>query len=144
MAGAAIAMGATPAGLARSQSFDRAYKGSMKCEQMPAGDGILRTPLAITVRNGRVVASAPMFDIDGRQEIWSAVATGTADVDGVLHFAYAVFTLDAEFHGHYTVTINAAGDGTLIGTQVGTRAIGGDVVTRKCTGTVFEVKSPRQ
>ena len=54
------AIGASSAGLAQQQSFDGAYKGSLECRQMPEGIGPLRLPLAILVRNGRVMASASM------------------------------------------------------------------------------------
>jgi hypothetical protein len=142
MSGSLIAMGA-PADLAQSQPFDGAYKGSLECDQRQPDIGILRTPLAITVRNGRAVASAPIFDIDGRHEIASAVATGTVDAGGTLNLAYTVYTRDAEFHGHYTGTLNATG-GTLTGTQVWTRVPAGGDVTRICTGIIFDVASPRQ
>ena len=142
MAGSVIAIGVPPPKLAQAQSFDGAYKGSLECKQMPAGIGILRTPLAMTIRNGKVVASAPIFDIDGRQEIWSAVATGKVDADGMLHLAYTVVTRDAAFYGDYTGTLDAT-HGTLSGTHVWTRTTAGGVVARTCTGTVFEVSSPR-
>jgi hypothetical protein len=143
VAGSLFVFGALPSKPALSQSLEGAYTGSLECKQMPASTGILRTPLAIIVRNGRVVASAPIFDIDGTHEISSAVATGTVDADGVLHLAYSVFTRDADFHGDYTGTLHAAG-GTLIGTQVWTRGNAGGGVTRTCAGTIFEAKSPRQ
>ena len=73
LAGSVIAIGAPPAGLAQPQPFDGAYKGGLECEQMPEGIGTLRTPLAMIVRNGTGVASAPMFDIDGRQELAATV-----------------------------------------------------------------------
>ena len=142
MAGSAIAIGAPPVGLAQPQSFDGAHKGSLECEQTPAGIGSLRTPLAIIVHNGTIVASAPIFDIDGRQEISAAVATGTVDADGVLHLAHTVSTRDATFHGDYTGTLNATG-GTLTGTQVWTRAAGGGA-TRTCKGNVLKVGPPRR
>src|SRR5262245_40799652 len=91
MAGAVIGTGATLAGLAPEQSFDGAYKGSLDCEQMSTGIGILRTPLAMIVRNGRIVALVPIFDIDSRRDP-SAMAGGTVDADGALHLAYTVFT----------------------------------------------------
>jgi hypothetical protein len=44
---------------------------------------------------------------------------------------------------NYTVILGAAGD-TLTGTQVWTRATGGDSVTRTCKATVFEVELPKR
>jgi hypothetical protein len=133
MAGSAIA--APTAGLAQPQSFDGVYRGSLECDQSPPGIENLHTPLAIVVRNGTVVASAPIFDVDGRQEISAAVATGTVDANGVVHLAHTAFTRDASFHGDYTGVLSATG-ATLTGTQVWTRT-GGGGATRTCKGSVY-------
>lgn len=128
---------------AQPQSFDRrAYKGNLECEQTPAA-GRSRTPLAITVHNGRVTASADAYDIDGLHLISQAIAAGTVDSAGVLHFGLTLFTHDAQLRANYTLTLSAAA-GTLTGTQVWTRATGGDSVTRTCTGSVFEVGLPKR
>jgi hypothetical protein len=142
IAGSVIAIGAPQPGRVQAQSLDATYKGSLECEQVPPGIGSVRTPLAIIVHSGRALASAPIFDVNGRHEISDAVATGTLDGDGVLRLAHVVFTHDASFQGEYTGMINATG-GTLTGTQVWTRSAGG-VVTRTCKGNVYEVKAPRQ
>jgi hypothetical protein len=142
MAGSVIAIGIS-FNPAQPQSFDRAYKGSMECDQIPTSAGILRTTLTMTVRNGRVIASAPVFDIDGLHLITSAVAAGTLDAGGVFHLGYTISTRDAEFHGNYSGTLTATG-GTLTGTQVWTQATGGESVTRTCTGIVFEVEPPKR
>ena len=101
--------------MAQSQSVDRAYQGSLNCEQ--PGIGLLRTPLAMTVRDGRATASAPIFDIDGKVELSSVAATGTVDTGGTLRLAHTVSTREAMFQGEYTGTLNQA-RGTLTGTQV--------------------------
>jgi hypothetical protein len=144
IAGSVIAIGAPPAGLAQQQSFDGAYKGSLECEQMPEDIRNLRTPLAMIVRNGMVVASASMFDLDGRQELADTVVTGTVNANGVFHLGVTVFARDASSHVDYTGTFNTTG-GTLTGTQVWTRATAGDGgATRTCNGTFVKVTSPGQ
>jgi hypothetical protein len=137
LAGSVIAIGAPPAGLAQPQPFDGAYKGGLECEQMPEGIGTLRTPLAMIVRNGTGVASAPMFDIDGRQELAATVVSGTVNADGAFHLGTTVFTRDATFQVNYIGTLDATG-GTLTGTQVWAGATGG--ATRTCNGTFVKVR----
>jgi hypothetical protein len=140
LAGSAIASIVQPA---QPQSLDRRdYKGNLECELTPAA-GKSRTPLAITVHNGRVFASADAYDIDGLHLIPQAMAAGTVDSAGVLHFGGTLFTRDTQLRANYTLTLSAAG-GTLTGTQVWTRATGGDSVTRTCTGSFFEVRLPKQ
>jgi hypothetical protein len=68
LAASVTAMAATTISLAQSHSFDVAYKGSLECGQVPAV-GVLRAQLAIGVRNDRVIASIPIFDVDtGKEE----------------------------------------------------------------------------
>jgi len=136
------AIGASSAGLAQQQSFDGAYKGSLECRQMPEGIGPLRLPLAILVRNGRVMASASMFDIDGKKELIAAVATGTMNANGTFHLGTTVFIGDATAHVDYTGRLNGDG-GVLKGTQVWSRP-SADGPTRACNGTFVKVGSPGQ
>ena len=129
---------------AQAQSLDRrVYKGNLECEQTPAA-GKSRTPLAIIVYNdGGISASADTYDIDGLRLIPAAMAAGTVDSAGVLHFAGTLWTRHEQLRANYTLTLNATG-GTLTGTQVWTRATGGESVTRTCTGIVFEVEPPKR
>jgi hypothetical protein len=78
---------------AQAQSLDRrVYKGNLECEQTPAA-GKSRTPLAIIVYNdGGISASADTYDIDGLRLIGAAVAGGTVDSAGTLHFGLALLT----------------------------------------------------
>jgi hypothetical protein len=39
--------------LAQAQSFDGAYKGSLECKQLPNGELVFRSPIAMTVRSDR-------------------------------------------------------------------------------------------
>jgi hypothetical protein len=136
-----VAIDAPPAPLAQQQSFDGAYTGSLECER--AGEAILRTPLAMIVRSGRVGASAPMFDIDGRQELSDTTVLGTVSGQGALHLGLTVFMHDVSARVDYTGMLDATG-GTLTGTQVWTRAAAGDgaTTTRTCTATFARVGSP--
>jgi hypothetical protein len=132
------AIGAPSAGLAQQRSLDGGYKGSLECQQMPEDIGLLRLPLAIVVRNGRVVASAPMFDIDGKKELTATVATGTLNAEGAFHVGVTVFIGDASAHVDYTGTLDGDG-GTLKGMQVWSRATAGESgPTRTCSGTLAE------
>jgi hypothetical protein len=88
-----------------------------------------------------VTADTPTYDIDGLL-IEPNLAAGTVDSAGVLYFGHTVYMRNAELRANYTVSLSAAG-GTLTGTQVWTRATGGDSVTRTCKGTVFEVGLPK-
>ena len=85
---------------------------------------------------------APTYGIDGLP-ISPAIAGGSVDLAGVLHFGYTISSPKGELRANYTVTLSAVG-GTLTGTQVLTRATGGDSVTRTCKGTVFEVELPKK
>jgi hypothetical protein len=71
-----------------------------------------------------VTADTPTYDIDGLL-IEPNLAAGTVDSAGVLHFGHTVYMRNAELRANYTVSLSAAG-GTLTGTQVWTRATGGD------------------
>src|SRR5262245_48258898 len=114
----------------------RAYKGNLECGQTPA------TSLAIIVSAGSISADVPTYDIDGLL-ISPAMAGGSVDPAGVLRFGYTISSPKSELRAHYTVTLSGVG-GTLTGTQVLTRATGGDSITRTCKGTVFEVELPKK
>jgi len=137
MAGSIIAIGAPIAGLAQQEAFDGAYKGSLDCEQTPTTT--LRTSLAMTARNGRIIASLDLFDISGNREFISELATGTVRADGTFHMADTVYTRVATFQGAYTGAFSANG-GIMTGTQVWTRVPPvGDGVTCFCYGTFVKV-----
>jgi hypothetical protein len=134
-----IAIGASTAGRAQPKSFDGAYKGTLECEQ--SGLGVLRSLLTIIIRNGLVTGGAPTLGIDGKEIL--SMGRGTVDPDGVFHFGYILYTRDYSLRADYSGTLNDTG-GTLTGTQVLTREITGDVVTRTCEGTFLKVELPRQ
>jgi hypothetical protein len=137
-----IPVGARPA-LAQQQSFVGFYKGSWECESMPPGIKF-SMPLVVSVRSGRVLASVPMLDPEGKQEEATAgVAYGPIAADGTFRLGSAVYEREATFRGEYTGSVDGT-SGTLAGTQVWTPAKGGDSVTRKCNGTFVKVGSPER
>jgi hypothetical protein len=130
-----IAIGASTAGRAQSKYFDVVYKGTLECQQ--DGLEVFRSLLTIAIRNGSVTAS------DGREELGPIPGSGTVDPDGVFRFGYILYARDYSLRADYSGTLNDTG-GTLTGTQVLTREITGDVVTRTCEGTFLKVELPRQ
>jgi len=68
---------------------------------------------------------------------------GTVDPNGVFRLGYTGYWSHYSIRGDYSGTLNATG-GTLTGTQVLTREITGDGVTRTCKGTVVQVELSRQ
>jgi hypothetical protein len=135
----AVAIGASKAGLAQTNTFDGFYKGSLECGELTAGVGPSRVPLSIMVRDGRVMAG---FNSDERPSTHT-IAVGTIDPHGVFHLGTTVYTSNHSIHHDYSGTINGSG-GTLTGTQVVTREIGGDGGARNCKGTFLRVEMPRQ
>ena len=83
-----------------------------------------------------------MFDLDGREQIWSAVASGAVDAEGRLQIGHTVYERGATFHAEYTGMLTATG-GSLTGTQVWTRASAAEEITRTCTGILVRVPSER-
>jgi len=134
-ASAPVAM-ETTAGLSQPKSFDGAYKGSLECEQ--SGFEAFRMPLAISIREGRVTGGASILDIDGRQ-VGPELGFGTVNPDGTFNLGYILYTRNYSTHVSYSGTLEGTG-GTLTGTQVLTREITGDVVTRTCKGTFLQVE----
>jgi len=131
-----IAIGASTSGLSQPKSFDGAYKGSLECEQ--SGFEAFRMPLAISIREGRVTGGASILDIDGRQ-VGPELGFGTVNPDGTFNLGYILYTRNYSTHVSYSGTLEGTG-GTLTGTQVLTREITGDVVTRTCKGTFLQVE----
>jgi hypothetical protein len=132
-----LAMGADVIVLAQPSSFDGNYKGSVECENTSGVDR-LRTPLAMGVRNGHVVASIPLFDFDGRTEISALVATGPVDAGGIFHLGAVVFLPDRTLHVDLAGTLSAGG-GTVAGVQVFSLPAAGKA-TRTCEGKFIKVE----
>ena len=136
-----VAIGASTAGLSQPKSFDGAYKGSLECEQ--SGFEAFRMPLVISIRDGRVIGGASILDIDGR-EVGPEQGFGTVNPDGTFNFRYILYVPgNYSTHVYYSGTLDGTG-GTLIGTQVLTPEITGDVVTRTCKGTFLRVELPKR
>jgi hypothetical protein len=102
--------------VARAQSFDGTFRGSLVCEKMPATADMLSAPLDMNIRGSNVQFARPLFNLDGTRVIGSELGTGTIDPQGNLHlksnwYRFGV-TVDADYSGALTKT-----GGTFSGTQ---------------------------
>jgi len=102
--------------VARAQSFDGTFRGSLVCEKMPATADMLSVPLDMNIRGNNVQFARPLFNLDGTRVIGSELGTGTIDPQGNLHlksnwYRFGV-TVDADYSGALTKT-----GGTFSGTQ---------------------------
>ena len=102
--------------VARAQSFDGTFRGSLVCEKMPATVDMLSVPLDMNIRGNNVQFARPLFNLDGTRVIGSELGTGTIDPLGNLHlksnwYRFGV-TVDADYSGALTKT-----GGTFSGTQ---------------------------
>jgi len=102
--------------VARAQSFDGTFRGSLVCEKMPATADMLSAPLDMNIRGSNVQFARPLFNLDGTRVIGSELGTGTIDPQGNLHlksnwYRFGV-TFDADYGGALTKT-----GGTFSGTQ---------------------------
>jgi hypothetical protein len=102
--------------VARAQSFDGTFRGSLVCEKMPATADMLSVPLDMNIRGNNVQFARPLFNLDGTRVIGSELGTGTIDPQGNLHlksnwYRFGV-TFDADYNGALTKT-----GGTFSGTQ---------------------------
>jgi hypothetical protein len=137
---AALMIGAAPALLAQSQSFDGTYKGSLECEQISGGAEHLRTPLAMSIRNGHVIAFMPLSNLHGRTEISFLPASGTVQAGGILRLVTWVYTPpDDVFVIDFSGTLDADG-GTLAGVQLLSLPVAGKA-SRTCEGTFTKVET---
>lgn len=102
--------------VARAQSFDGTFRGSLVCEKTPATADMLSAPLDMNIRGNNVQFARPLFNLDGTRVIGSELGTGTIDAQGNLHlksnwYRFGV-TVDADYSGALTKT-----GGTFSGTQ---------------------------
>ena len=102
--------------IARAQSFDGTFRGSLVCEKTPATADMLSAPLDMNIRGSNVQFARPLFNLDGTRVIGSELGTGTIDPQGNLHlksnwYRFGV-TVDADYSGALTKT-----GGTFSGTQ---------------------------
>jgi hypothetical protein len=131
----AIAIGGSQLALAQSPMFDGVYKGSVKCQEPESDIGIITAPLAITIRNGRLVASIPAVSS-------ADIATGVVNADGTLHFAFYVHIDNITVYSEYTGLLDGT-NGTLTGTQVWTTELSPASSRRTCKGAFAKVIMPR-
>ena len=125
--------------IARAQSFDGTFRGTLVCEKAPAAADMLSAPLDMKIRGDNVQFARPLFNLDGTRVIGSELGTGTIDPQGNLHlkanwYRFGV-TVDADYNGVLTKT-----GGTFSGTQ-SWRDGKNNSGTRACTAAL--VRAPQ-
>jgi hypothetical protein len=102
--------------LARAQSFDGTFRGSLVCEKMPATADMLSAPLDMNIRGSNVQFARPLFNLDGTRVIGSELGTGTIDPLGNLHLKSNWYRFGVTFDADYSGALTKTG-GTFSGTQ---------------------------
>src|SRR6476646_9074762 len=102
--------------VARAQSFDGTFRGSLVCEKMPATADMLTVPLDMNIRGNNVQFARPLFNLNGTRVVGSELGTGTIDAQGKLHLTSNWHRFGVTFDADYNGTLTKTG-GTLTGTQ---------------------------
>jgi len=102
--------------VARAQSFDGTFRGSLVCEKMPATADMLSAPLDMNIRGSNVQFARPLFNLDGTRVIGSELGTGTIDPQGNLHLKSNWYRFGVTFDADYSGALTKTG-GTFSGTQ---------------------------
>jgi hypothetical protein len=102
--------------VARAQSFDGTFRGSLVCEKMPATADMLSVPLDMNIRGNNVQFARPLFKLDGTRVIGSELGTGTIDAQGKIHLTSNWYRFGVTFETDYNGTLTKTG-GTFSGTQ---------------------------
>ena len=102
--------------IARAQSFDGTFRGSLVCEKMPATADMLSAPLDMNIRGDNVQFARPLFNLDGTRVIGSELGTGTIDPQGNLHLKSNWYRFGVTFDADYSGALTKTG-GTFSGTQ---------------------------
>jgi hypothetical protein len=102
--------------VARAQSFDGTFRGSLVCEKMPATADMLSAPLDMNIRGSNVQFARPLFNLDGTRVIGSQLGTGNIDPQGNLHLKSNWYRFGVTFDADYSGALTKTG-GTFSGTQ---------------------------
>jgi hypothetical protein len=102
--------------VARAQSFDGTFRGSLVCEKAPAAADMLSVPLDMNIRGNNVQFARPLFNLDGTRVIGSELGTGTIDPLGNLHLKSNWYRFGVTFDADYSGALTKTG-GTFSGTQ---------------------------
>jgi hypothetical protein len=102
--------------IARAQSFDGTFRGSLVCEKMPATADMLSAPLDVNIRGSNIQFARPLFNLDGTRVIGSELGTGTIDAQGKIHLTSNWYRFGVTFDADYSGALTKTG-GTFSGTQ---------------------------
>jgi hypothetical protein len=102
--------------IARAQSFDGTFRGTLICEKVPAATDMLSAPLDMNIRGGSVLLARPLFNLNGTRVIGSELGTGTIDPQGKLHLTSNWYRFGVTFDADYSGTLTKT-SGTFSGTQ---------------------------
>ena len=102
--------------VARAQSFDGAFRGTLVCEKVPATADMLTAPLDISIRGSSVQFARPLFNLNGTRVIGSELGTGTIDAEGKLHLTSTWYRFGVSVETDYNGSVTKTG-GTFSGIQ---------------------------
>jgi hypothetical protein len=102
--------------VARAQSFDGTFRGSLVCEKMPATADMLSVPLDMNIRGSNIQFARPLFNLDGTRVIGSELGTGTIDAQGKIHLTSNWHRFGVTFDADYSGALTKTG-GTFSGIQ---------------------------
>jgi hypothetical protein len=102
--------------VARAQSFDGTFRGSLVCEKMPATADMLSVPLDVNIRGSNIQFARPLFNLDGTRVIGSELGTGTIDAQGKIHLTSNWYRFGVTFDADYSGALTKTG-GTFSGIQ---------------------------
>jgi hypothetical protein len=102
--------------IARAQSFDGTFRGSLVCEKAPAAADMLSVPLDMNIRGNNVQFARPLFNLDGTRVIGSELGAGTIDAQGKIHLTSNWYRFGVTFDADYSGALTNTG-GTFSGTQ---------------------------
>ena len=102
--------------MARAQSIEGIFRGTLVCEKMPASPDILHAPLDMTIRGSNVQFARPLFNWNGTLVVGSELGIGSVDPEGKLHLTSSWYNSGMTFDGEYSGALTKT-SGTFSGTQ---------------------------
>lgn len=132
---AAAVSTAAAAQTAPPQALEGKFRGGYVCAKLPTTRGVLRAPLDLVIRDGKVQLARPLFNLDGTRFLGTELGSGGIDADGRLHVTSTWTYLGNTARGEYSGTLTPHG-GTLTGTQTWQGPDGTGSLTRPCAAAV--------
>jgi hypothetical protein len=102
--------------VARAQSFDGTFRGTLVCEKMPAAADMLSAPLDMNIRGSNVQFARPLFNLAGTRVVGSELGSGTIDPQGKLHLTSNWYRFGVTFEADYSGMLTKT-SGTFSGIQ---------------------------